>query len=54
MHCFRLYELQIETLKYLIITFPQRKETYRIKLESLLHIEQPKLTISQNVATQTL
>ena len=58
MNTAKLYELQIEALKYLIQTFPAHRNQYRKQLEDLLEPEpttpNKKLTVSNNVATQTI
>ena len=59
MNAVRLYELQIDALKYLIQTFPHHQNKYRKQLEELLEPEdkpkqKKKLTVAHNKATQTI
>ena len=60
MNTIRLYELQIEALKYLIRTFPSHKDNYRQKLENLIDppdetkVEPFSLVQTNDVATQTI
>ena len=60
MNAVKLYELQINALKYLIQTFPHHQNKYRKKLEFLLEPEETqktsnkKLSVSTDQATQTI